>query len=414
MSDSLRVKALTLHTTQGLAGRLFRESQFVVRYSEEALARPERAISLTMPPRPEGWTSNQLPPVLAMNLPEGFLLERVLTRYRKIMDVDDDMNLLAVTSTPAAGRVWTRAEDDAQASPAPSVTLKEILAYRGTEALFDELLDRYATTSISGVQPKVVVPEKKEDPDSELSKSSMKTPELIIKAAGEEFPGLTENEFVCMSIARHVGLDTPDFWLSEDKELFVIRRFDIASAGYLGFEDMACLTGRHPSRKYEGSYSEVARAVALNCAPVHRTSSLEALFRLLVLNCVVRNGDGHLKNFGILYGDPSTADHDARLAPVYDVVSSTPYIPKDVLALGMSGSKQWPGKDTLVRFGRDACLIPNSGAVIDEVIELAMEYVHEDSESGVWTTIRAEMDRAVASIRAQGRRSGAIRQAARN
>src|SRR5207249_11591170 len=108
VTESVRVKRLDLHTTQGESGALLRESQFVVRYAEEALDRPALAISLTMPPRPEGWRSNELPPVLAMNLPEGFLLNRVIDRYRKVMDIED-MNLLAVTSTPVAGRVWASA-----------------------------------------------------------------------------------------------------------------------------------------------------------------------------------------------------------------------------------------------------------------------------------------------------------------
>src|SRR5437763_17181744 len=105
MTQALRVKTLDLHTTQGKSGALLRESQFVVRYAEEALEHPALAISLTMPPRPEGWRTNELPPVLAMNLPEGFLLGRVIDRYRKVM-VIEDMNLLAVTSTPTAGRLW--------------------------------------------------------------------------------------------------------------------------------------------------------------------------------------------------------------------------------------------------------------------------------------------------------------------
>ncbi|MEO7812042.1 MAG: hypothetical protein ABIR73_08365 [Usitatibacter sp.] len=47
MTKPTRVRKLTLHTTQGDAGELLRESQFVVRYRDEALSRPELAISLT-------------------------------------------------------------------------------------------------------------------------------------------------------------------------------------------------------------------------------------------------------------------------------------------------------------------------------------------------------------------------------
>ncbi len=397
MSRALRVKKLDLHTTQGEAGQLLRESQFVVRYRDAALARPELALSLTMPPRADGWRSNVLHPVLAMNLPEGFLLERVLDRYRKVMDIDD-MNVLAVTSTPSAGRVWASVPGEPAPAAAAPIALRELLAHPGTEALFDELLERYSIASISGVQPKVVVPEHVAAHGTLVDKSAIRLPDLIVKSAGGHFPGLAENEFICMSIAKHAGLETPPFHLSEDRRLFVIRRFDIGADGYLGFEDLAVLTGRHPRSKYEGSYGDVAKAVALNVAPASRAASLDALFRLIVLNCVIRNGDAHLKNFGVLYGDPRTADHDARLAPVYDLVCSTLYIRNDVLALGMGGSKAWPGRGTLERFGAEACGVRNPAQAIDEVIERAMDYRHADPGSAIWQQIRREMDYSVAAI----------------
>jgi serine/threonine-protein kinase HipA len=400
VTTARRVRELALHTTQGDAGRLLREAQFVVRYRDDAVGRAALGISLTMPPRPEGWRSNRLPPVLAMNLPEGFLRDRVLERYRKVMDVDDDMNLLAITSTPAAGRVWASMPGKEQATAGEPIALRDILAHRGTEELFDELLERYATTSISGVQPKVVVPERRPSDSGVMDKSAIKSPDLIVKSAGVDYPGLARNEFHCMSIARHVGLRTPDFHLSEDGRLFVIRRFDIGPNGYLGFEDLAALTGRHPERKYEGSYRDVAQAIAVNVAPIHRTRSLDDLFRLIVLNCILRNGDAHLKNFGVLYGDPGTADTDAELAPVYDVVCTTMYVRNDLLALGLGGTKAWPNRKALEQFGRTACNVAHPERVIDELVERAMDYEPEDPSSSIWKALRDEMEAGVLAIRA--------------
>jgi serine/threonine-protein kinase HipA len=216
-----------------------------------------------------------------------------------------------------------------------------------------------------------------------------------------DYPGLAENEYICMSIARYVGLDTPEFWLSEDRKLFVIRRFDLGSNGYLGFEDLAALTGRHPSKKYEGSYGDVAKAIGDFTAPMTRNASLDAFFRLIVLNCVIRNGDAHLKNFGILYGDPSTAARDARLSPVYDLVCTTVFIPRDVLALSLRGSKAWPDRRALERFGKDDCYVKNPAAIIDEVVEKALAYQPEDPESEMWKKIRAEIEAGVQTIQAQ-------------
>lgn len=396
-----RIKRLEIETTQGYAGSLFRESQFIFRYGESALEDRARAISLTMPPRPEGYTSNQLPPVLAMNLPEGFLLDRVVERYRKVLDVNDEMNLLALTSTESAGRTWVRSDAHATPQQPAAVALRELLAAPGTELLFDELVERFATnTALSGVQPKVVVPEESAGPArARVGSTALRSPDLIVKAAGAEYPGLAENEYFCMSMARSAGLEVPDCWLSNDRQLFVIRRFDmLPDRSYLGFEDMASLTGRHPSRKYEGSYRMVAKALGDSCAPVHRFRSLERYFMQLVFCCVIENGDAHLKNWGLLYGDPATADKDARLSPVYDLVCTTAWLPLDTLALSLEGSKAWPGRTTLEAFGKQACELENAGRLIDQVVEGALAYAPEE-RTAMWRTIAKVREKTAGALR---------------
>lgn len=404
-----RVKRLEIETTQRHAATLHRESQFVLRYREEALDEPALALSLTMPPRPEGYRGNVIPPVLAMNLPEGFLLDRVMARYRKSVDVNDDMNLLALTSTPSAGRVWARWDDEhgEERPKAQPVRLRELLSSPGTEQLFDELIERYGLSSaISGVQPKVVVEEAPERPRSRAhatppaERSAIHAPDLIVKAAGAEFPGLAENEFLCMSMARAAGLEVPECWLSHDRSLFVIRRFDRRPDGaYTGFEDAASLTGRHPRDKYHASYADIARAIGDFCAPAHRASSLEAFYRQLVFCCLIRNGDAHLKNWGIVYGDPSTADDDARLSPVYDLVCTVVWIPGDALALGLGGTREWPDRKRLERFGRERCELHNPRALIDEVVEKALAYT-PPRRSRMWKSIRAEVEKAARTLQA--------------
>ena len=77
-------------------------------------------------------------------------------------------------------------------------------------------------------------------------------------------------------------------------------------------------------------------------------ADLEKLFTLIVLNCALRNGDAHLKNFGIVYDDVLG---EARLAPVYDLVTTAIYLPKDSLALALNGTTQWPVSKALRRLG---------------------------------------------------------------
>ncbi len=66
---------------------------------------------------------------------------------------------------------------------------------------------------------------------------------LIVKATTDEYPHLTQNEFLCMSAAKMAGIPVPNFWLSEDGGLFVLERFDLTPTAPLGFEDMSVLMG---------------------------------------------------------------------------------------------------------------------------------------------------------------------------
>ena len=47
-----------------------------------------------------------------------------------------------------------------------------------------------------------------------------------------------------MSAARALGLATPEFWLSDDGELFVCRRFDFDREQSIGMEDFLTLMGK--------------------------------------------------------------------------------------------------------------------------------------------------------------------------
>jgi serine/threonine-protein kinase HipA len=212
--------------------------------------------------------------------------------------------------------------------------LDEILAWDGTEDLFVDLVERYILRAgISGVQPKVLVPE-----HLPVERFTTNTSDLIIKSGREEYPHLAINEFLCMSIAKEAGLPVPEFFLSKNMQLFVVRRFDRDDQlNPLGFEDMAALMGLSAEQKYEKSYSHIAKAVRLYCPTEHLRSSLDQLFDTVALSCIVGNGDAHLKNFGLLYSDPT--QRDARLAPVYDIVNTTAYIPEDSLALELAGNK---------------------------------------------------------------------------
>jgi serine/threonine-protein kinase HipA len=161
---------------------------------------------------------------------------------------------------------------------------------------------------------------------------------------------LAANEYFCLRAAERCGLEVPRFRLSEDGLALVIDRFDRRADGsYRGFEDFCVLNARSTAEKYRGSYeTAILKRFSQFCDPREQAGDMERLFTLIVLNCALRNGDAHLKNFGIVYDD---VRGDARLAPVYDVVTTAVYLPRDRMALTLDGSTEWPEVKKLRRLG---------------------------------------------------------------
>jgi len=78
------------------------------------------------------------------------------------------------------------------------------------------------------------------------------------------------------------------------------------------------------------------------------------------MNYLLKNGDAHLKNFGLLFTQDFSKIY---LSPIYDVVNTTSYIYKDKPALMLQGKKIWFGKDELVNFGIKNCLLSKKEAI---------------------------------------------------
>jgi serine/threonine-protein kinase HipA len=165
-----------------------------------------------------------------------------------------------------------------------------------------------------------------------------------------EYPQLAANEYFCLTVARKYGLDVPPYRLAEDGMALVIDRFDLRMDGaYRGVEDFCVLNGRRTDEKYRGSYeTSIMKRFGQFANSTHVGEDMEKLFALIAMNCALRNGDAHLKNFGIVYDD---VQGEARLAPVYDLVTTSVYLPKDSMALTLNGTTKWASAKELQRLG---------------------------------------------------------------
>ncbi|WP_431324323.1 type II toxin-antitoxin system HipA family toxin [Rhizobium sp. YTU87027] len=173
----------------------------------------------------------------------------------------------------------------------------------------------------------------------------------IAKFPSTSFPGVSENEYANLALAEAIGMDVPqrelveqsefesipeEFKTLSDGKVLLVKRFDrSAGAERIHIEDFAQVFGIYPSRKYEGAaYHDIAAALGV---AVSSAAALEFV-RRLALAAVTGNGDMHLKNWSLIYRG---AGDKPELAPVYDVLSTIPYIPADAMALSLGGERSF-------------------------------------------------------------------------
>jgi serine/threonine-protein kinase HipA len=343
-----------------------------------------RAVSVTMPVRLPSWdVPFGLPPVFEMNLPEGFLRERLRLAFAKATGTFDDFDILSIVGRSQVGRIRYTGEKEQLHEDVPFQSIDEILERRRGGDLFRYLLEKFAAFSgISGVQPKILVRDENAFAEMEhtghrLSQSYRGATHIVKLWEPNEYPQLAANEYFCLTAARKCELDVPAFRLAEDGMALVIDRFDLRMDGtYRGFEDFCALNARRTEDKYRGSYeTSVMKRFAQFANSTNVNEDLEKLFTLIALNSTLRNGDAHLKNFGIIYDD---VQGEARLAPVYDLVTTSAYIAKDSLALTLNGSTRWPTIKELKKLGETRA--GGSPARIRQILERISEAIAETTE----------------------------------
>jgi len=352
-----RIRQLDVEIAGIAAGQLLKQSVYEFRYLRGDDPQ-QAALSLVMPASRATYQDGDLFPVMDQNLPEGDLYLRLRSLFPK--QALTPMHLLALIGAHGIGRLGFRVPGAAPVPPARTLDRATLLATTYTPAVFDDLVTAYLATGagIAGMQPKIMVPDR----------AAIPIPTLIVKAASPAYPGLAANEFLCLSAARRAQIEVAAFDLSHDGQMLVLDRFDLLPDGSrLGFEDIAALMGlrvrdTQSDRKYQGSYQRVAELLQALRLPA---SNLQRLFEQVAFTVMVRNGDGHLKNFGVLYTDAA----DARLAPMFDVVTTAiyryrrydggPELEDRTLALklfaGKGETRAYPTTERLLDFGRRVC-----------------------------------------------------------
>lgn len=187
--------------------------------------------------------------------------------------------------------------------------------------------------SISGIQDKISLRFEKNClvPTEEEGEFILKP--MPLRDGIDFLSDVPANEHVTMQMASQLfGLLTAAngmLFFSNGAPAYVVRRFDWKGdqpGEKFHQEDFCQLSGRSEelggsNYKYDASYEEVGELLYRFCS----AASIEALklFRLILFNYLIGNGDAHLKNFSLL----ESPNGDMLLSPAYDLLNTTLHFP---------------------------------------------------------------------------------------
>jgi serine/threonine-protein kinase HipA len=147
----------------------------------------------------------------------------------------------------------------------------------------------------------------------------------ILKPDNSRLEGSVQNEALCLTLARLLGLNTASVTTGRagERSYLLVERYDRLLNGddwiRLHQEDFCQACGKPPASKYEHNQSglrgpslpDLFDVAARFLPPRDRLALLDAA----IFNVLITNVDSHAKNYSILI------DHNgARLAPLYDLM----------------------------------------------------------------------------------------------
>ena len=167
-----KISDLDVFVASRASGQLRRRSQFEFEYLPAAAG----PVSLLMPVEDRTFRDNELFALMDMNLPEGFLLAQL--RERSPKSPPTKMQLLALMGDNGIGRLGYREPNRPRTEGLKAVSRKRLLQEGSGRKgkIFLELVNAYLSTGsgLSGVQPKVLVPDR----------TSIPIPNVLVKAGG--------------------------------------------------------------------------------------------------------------------------------------------------------------------------------------------------------------------------------------
>lgn len=303
-----------------------------------------RPLSASLPLRPERFKRNECRAFFAGLLPEEESRQLVAKAFG--VSARNDFALLSKIGGECAGAVSVMPRGE---QPKISAQSYQLLSREQLEEKFEKLPlrpllagEQGMRLSLAGAQGKLAVMIRDEVYFLTLDGAPSSH---ILKPESPHYPGLVQNEFFCMSLAKKIGLEVAEVRIDQAGKMpfLEVARFDRTrtTEGHherIHQEDFCQAMGIAPELKYQqegGPNLKQCFALVREISAMPGVDLLR-LFDAVVFNQLIGNNDAHGKNFSFLYYDSG-----ARLAPLYDLVCTQAYPDlSDEMAMKIGGERK--------------------------------------------------------------------------
>jgi len=295
-------------------------------------------ISLSLPLTNEVYKEKVCRSYFGGLLPENPIMRDLLSKKYKISR-DNDFKLLDAIGRDCAGAISFHQKSEPEMS-------EDFVEVRG-QVLSEEELYKHIEElpykpymgnrlSLAGAQEKTAVcliDGKIALPDIDIPTTH------IIKTALPKYTQSIQNEFICMNVARKVGIEVPNVEIMNANgiEFLLIERFDRefkdGKIRRILQEDFAQSLGVQSRDKYDVTIKDCVWV--LNQTTVPAKSKMEFVKRV-IFNYLIGNTDAHSKNFSISFNDGVIG-----FTPAYDLLCSSIYDCDQRIAMKIGRSKYY-------------------------------------------------------------------------
>ena len=321
-----------------IRGESYRTAQFA--YMDEYLADGNAVpVSISLPLQRESFTAEQTRQFFEGLLPEGFTRRSVAQWLH--LDENDYLSILHQLGRECLGAIRVLTEGETQTASYEMITEQQVKALAAEGAQKSAEIVTKSHLSLTGASGKVGLYYDTAGKQWYLPKGTAPSTH-IVKQSHVRLDGIVTNEQLSMMTAAKCGIEVPDSFIidlgsGEDKEvLYATRRYDRTFEGAadminglsrplrLHQEDFSQALGISSANKYEKNRAGYMRRMfaLLRQHSANPIVDQQKLLDIIVFCYLLGNTDAHIKNFSLLYGEDLRG---IRLAPAYDLVSTTVY-----------------------------------------------------------------------------------------